>query len=113
MSGRRQCVTLLALIVLVVSGCAGPPSQSGSNGPDTPTPSGEVLTVSTANQTRAVAAGPPVAVSFEDLSADRRDEFLAALDGDVRDPAQWGPGTDVQYVRYEGTWYFVTVVVEN
>ena len=111
---RRLAVVAAILVTLaVLAGCLGGPTQSGSAAPTTAEPSGEVLVVSKANQTRARAQPASRKARFDELSADRRDEFLGALSEDVREPSQWGPGTDVQYVRYEGTWYFVTVVIEN
>ena len=107
-------MVVVALIGLVaVAGCLGSPPQSGSAAPTTAPPSGEVLTVSKANQTRA--AGQPAAskADFSELSADRQDEFVSALEEDVQEPTAWDPGTDIEYVRYEGTWYWVTVVVVN
>jgi len=104
-------VVFVAFVVL--AGCLGGPAQRGSEAPNTTTSSGEVLVVTTANQTRAEQRPADVKAHFRNLSADRQDEFLAALEDDVRDPSQWGPGTDVEYVRYEGTWYWVTVVIEN
>lgn len=108
----RPVAVAVLLGLVVAAGCLGGPSQGGSAAPET-TASGEVLTVSRANGTAAERAPNATTTSFDALSADRQDEFLAALDDDVRDPTAWGPGTDVEYVRYEGTWYWVTVVVEN
>lgn len=109
---RRPVAVAVLLGLVVVAGCLGGPDQSGSAAPDTTT-SGEVLTVSRANQTAAALAPNATTAPFDALAADHQDEFLAALESDVRDPTAWGPGTDVEYVRYEGTWCWVTVVVEN
>ena len=97
----------------VVAGCLGSPPQSGSAAPTTAPPSGEVLTVSKANQTRAAQQPSAAKADFSELPADRQDEFVSALEEDVREPTAWGPGTDVEYVRYEGRWYWVTVVIVN
>lgn len=101
------------LLLAAVSACLGSSPQSGSAAPTTTEPTGEVLTVSTANQTRAAGAPNASKARFEGRSADRQDEFASDLGGAVRGPTAWGPGTAVGYLRYEGTWYFATVVLEN
>ena len=114
-SGKfRQVTIVVALLALVaVAGCVGTSPQSGSAAPTTAPPSGEVLTVSKADQTRAAEQPAAAKANFSELSADRQDEFVSALEEDVREPTAWGPGTDIEYVRYDGTWYFVTVVIVN
>ena len=112
-SSWRVAILVALLGLTVVGGCLGSPPQSGSAALTTAPPSGEVLTVSKANQTRAEQQPAAVKANFSELSADRQDEFVSALEDDVREPTAWSPGTDVEYVRYEGTWYWVTVVVVN
>lgn len=113
MVGRRTLAVVSLVTLAALAGCLGGLQTSGSNAPNTTTFSGEVLTVSKANQTRAAQQPAAVKANFSALGADRQDEFVSALEGDVRDPTAWGPGTDVEYVRYEGTWYWVSVVIVN
>ncbi|MFB6106167.1 MAG: hypothetical protein ABEJ70_04250 [Halobacteriaceae archaeon] len=109
---RRSKFAPLALVLVVaLAGCAG--AYGGDATTTTTTRSGTVLTASEVPAEDAQAATAEIRVAFENLSAARREEFERALDADVHDPTAWGPGTDVEYVAYDGTWYAVHVVVEN
>jgi len=113
MTRPRRLAIAAPLALVVLAGCLGGAPSDGSQAPNPTTSSGEVLVVTKANGTRAARQPAETRADFRNLSADRQDEFLAALEDDVRNPSQWGPGTDVEYVRYDGTWYWVTVVIEN
>jgi len=110
----KRLLTLLAVGCLVSgAGCAVLSPADTSDRSTTTRFAGKVLVVEFANQTAPANASPSTTATFENLSDAKRDEFLTALDHDLRRPDAWDVGTDIRYVRYEGTWYSLHLVFVN
>lgn len=56
-------------------------------------------------------ADPESKVHFEDLSPQKQQEFQEALDGQRVATTRWN--TQPLYVKYEGSWYSVDIIIDQ
>ena len=105
------CGFIAGLVLL--AGCLGGMPDDGSDASTTPTLSGSVLTVNMASEEAIEQAPASTKASFDALTADQQDELQSALEHDVEHPTAWDSGSDIEYVRYNGSWYTVEVHIVN
>lgn len=108
MSTVRVRLAPLALVALLVTaGCLG-----GIDASTTITgneQSGSYLSVTRVPQADVQNASDAERAAFKQLSAAKRGAFRHALNRSNVQATAWGSGTDIQYVRYNDTWYQVEV----
>lgn len=65
------------------------------------------------NETVVQQAAPDAKQTFQNLSAGRQDQFVAALNETEVPAGEWNPYNESRprYVRYQGTWYYVIIGV--
>lgn len=141
---RSAVVALLSTLALALAGCTGAPAGVPTDGPadesGTTTATATDTTAATTRTTTTADETPPkrtqfVSVTrlenqsgyrewpagkrarFENLSAERRETFRRALDGQVEIPPAeesafaFHDESRPRVVRYEGTWYYVRVAI--
>jgi type IV pilus biogenesis protein CpaD/CtpE len=112
---RRRPVAVAAVAVAVLlAGCATTPTSNESTSVQTQTISGVVLTVDeVVREERFANASTSAKVNFTELSSAKQEEFQTALDHEVTHPDAWEMGGQVEYVRYNGTWYNIQTFIAN
>ena len=110
----RTYLRISAVVMVVVfAGCMRAAPAAEQPEPTTSPYAGQVLAVTEVPKSDVTDESNTSKVAFDALRPAHQEEFRSALDSDVRNPSAWNDGTDIEYVRYNETWYSVLVHIVN
>lgn len=113
----RGVVGVAIALVVLVAGCAGvaPDAQATTTATgDDPQPGDELVSLMQVNESVAMQANASKRAAFGNLTDDQQAVFLEAHQCDCnveQDVFHFSDKSRVEYVRYDGAWYFVRVTV--
>lgn len=111
----RAVAVGLVLVALLTAGCAEVvPGQHATSTTADPQTGDELVSVTQVNESTAMRANASKRATFENLTDAQQAVFLEALRCDCnveQDVFHFSNKSRVEYVRYDGTWYFVRVSV--
>lgn len=112
----RGVAGIVVAVGVLVAGCAGvaPDPGATTTGSDDPRPGDELVSVTQVNESVAMRANASSRAAFGNLTDAQQAVFREALRCDCnvnQDVFHFGDKRRVQYVRYDGIWYFVRVSI--
>jgi hypothetical protein len=112
----RGVVGVVVAVSVLVAGCTtgGSGQRTTATTGDDPRPGDELVSVVAVNESVAMRANASARAAFGNLTDDQQAVFREALECDCnveQDAFHFDDKRRVEYVRYDGAWYFVRVSI--